>query len=259
MSRIAAFSTPASESHSRSKEQCSTRLSLGSSLAAAIVRSRHAVSREGTLELPFLVGLARGAATGVLSAPLAPLRLRPSARLGVGPIAAFNTPHHTLRVTSIHRALPSRRALTNALTLLRFGIGGMYAQITRGGLRRANCAAHPPVSRSVSYLLISRSHPALTPPPALNPAPPLPFNHKYRVLAPAHTEHTGAGAMNKCARAERGTRVCEIPQNPCKVHLSGNYRVREIPSGPGRPRAPRVRRDAPAPDSPPALSRSVNT
>ena len=30
----------------------------------------------------------------------------------------------------------------------------------------------------------SRSHPALTPPPALNPAPPLPFNHKYRVLAP---------------------------------------------------------------------------
>ena len=39
-----------------------------------------------------------------------------------------------------------------------------------------------PVRQSV----ISRSHPALTPPPALNPAPPLPFNHKYRVhvLAP---------------------------------------------------------------------------
>lgn len=57
--------------------------------------------------------------------------------------------------------------------------------------------------------------------------------------------------MNKCARAERGTRVCEIfppmPQIRVKVHLSGNYRVREIPSGPGRPRAPRVRRDAPAP------------
>ena len=30
--------------------------------------------------------------------------------------------------------------------------------------------------------VISRSYPALTPPPALNPAPPLPFNHKYRVL-----------------------------------------------------------------------------
>ena len=35
-----------------------------------------------------------------------------------------------------------------------------------------------------SVLSLSRSHPALTPPPALNPAPPLPFNHKYRVLAP---------------------------------------------------------------------------
>ena len=39
---------------------------------------------------------------------------------------------------------------------------------------------------SVSQLF-QRSHPALTPPPALNPAPPLPFNHKAvvdRVLAP---------------------------------------------------------------------------
>ena len=37
------------------------------------------------------------------------------------------------------------------------------------------------ISQSVSHF-ISRSHPALTPPPALNRAPPLPFNHKYRVL-----------------------------------------------------------------------------
>ena len=32
--------------------------------------------------------------------------------------------------------------------------------------------------------VISRSHPALTPPPSLRPAPPLPVKHKYRVLAP---------------------------------------------------------------------------
>ena len=38
-----------------------------------------------------------------------------------------------------------------------------------------------PVSQSV----ISRSRPALTPPPApRSPAPPLPVEHKYRVLAP---------------------------------------------------------------------------
>ena len=37
---------------------------------------------------------------------------------------------------------------------------------------------------TVSQSVISRSHPALTTPPALNPAPPLPYNHKYRVLAP---------------------------------------------------------------------------
>ena len=30
----------------------------------------------------------------------------------------------------------------------------------------------------------SQSHPALTPPPALRPAPLLPFKHKYRVFAP---------------------------------------------------------------------------
>ena len=40
------------------------------------------------------------------------------------------------------------------------------------------------ISTRTSVLSLSRSHPALTPPPALNPAPPLPFNHKYRVLAP---------------------------------------------------------------------------
>ena len=38
------------------------------------------------------------------------------------------------------------------------------------------------LSQSVSQSVISRSYPALTPPPALSPAPPLPFNHKYRVL-----------------------------------------------------------------------------
>ena len=37
---------------------------------------------------------------------------------------------------------------------------------------------------TVSQSVISRSHPALTTPPALNPAPPLPYNHKYEVLAP---------------------------------------------------------------------------
>ena len=38
--------------------------------------------------------------------------------------------------------------------------------------------------QSVSQSVISRSRPALTPPPARSPAPPLPVNHKYRVLAP---------------------------------------------------------------------------
>ena len=37
---------------------------------------------------------------------------------------------------------------------------------------------------SVSQSVISRSRPALTPPPARSPAPPLPVEHKYRVLAP---------------------------------------------------------------------------
>ena len=39
-------------------------------------------------------------------------------------------------------------------------------------------------SQSVSQSVISRSRPALTPPPARSPAPPLPVEHKYRVLAP---------------------------------------------------------------------------
>ena len=38
--------------------------------------------------------------------------------------------------------------------------------------------------QSVSQSVISRSRPALTPPPARSPAPPLPVEHKYRVLAP---------------------------------------------------------------------------
>ena len=37
---------------------------------------------------------------------------------------------------------------------------------------------------ALAVTLVSRSRPALTPPPALNPAPPLPFYHKYPVLAP---------------------------------------------------------------------------
>ena len=39
-------------------------------------------------------------------------------------------------------------------------------------------------TQSVSQSVISRSRPALTPPPARSPAPPLPVEHKYRVLAP---------------------------------------------------------------------------
>ena len=35
--------------------------------------------------------------------------------------------------------------------------------------------------QSVSQSVISRSRPALTPPPARSPAPPLPVEHKYRV------------------------------------------------------------------------------
>ena len=55
---------------------------------------------------------------------------------------------------------------------------------------------HPGATSPVIQSVISRSHPALTPQPALNPAPPLPFNHKYHEPAPrgaaeptdAHTE-----------------------------------------------------------------------
>ena len=39
-------------------------------------------------------------------------------------------------------------------------------------------------AQSVIQSVISRSRPALTPPPARSPAPPLPVEHKYRVLAP---------------------------------------------------------------------------
>ena len=38
--------------------------------------------------------------------------------------------------------------------------------------------------------VISRSHPALTPPPSLRPAPPLPVKHKYRVLASSTASHS---------------------------------------------------------------------
>ena len=43
-----------------------------------------------------------------------------------------------------------------------------------------------PGQSEVSQSVISRSHPprAQSPPPALNPAPPLPFNHKYREREP---------------------------------------------------------------------------
>ena len=57
------------------------------------------------------------------------------------------------------------------------------------------------VVRSVSQSLISRSRPALTPPPALNPAPPLPFNHKYRVLAPGGYSIVASEVNLACAHS----------------------------------------------------------
>ena len=50
--------------------------------------------------------------------------------------------------------------------------------------RRSGRSIIHPIMNSVSQSVISRSRPALTPPPPRSPAPPLPVNHKYRVLAP---------------------------------------------------------------------------
>ena len=74
------------------------------------------------------------------------------------------------------------------------GFGWMGPNLNHGQDTRANRTRHTTSSSTQPHAndanqrttqsVISRSHPALTPPPALNPAPPLPFNHKYRVLAP---------------------------------------------------------------------------
>ena len=45
-------------------------------------------------------------------------------------------------------------------------------------------ASRAETARCFRQTVISRSRPALTPPPARSPAPPLPVEHKYRVLAP---------------------------------------------------------------------------
>ena len=71
-------------------------------------------------------------------------------------------------------------------------IHSQHTNVSESVISRSRPALTPPPARSpapplpveqtaaqsVSQSLISRSHPALTPPPALNPAPPLPFNHK---------------------------------------------------------------------------------
>ena len=63
---------------------------------------------------------------------------------------------------------------------------------------------------SVSQTVISRSRPALTPPPARSPAPPLPVEHKYRVLAPggysivASERHRGEPGHTRDTRDTRG-------------------------------------------------------
>ena len=55
---------------------------------------------------------------------------------------------------------------------------------SQSGSSQESVICEQDTSEGVGNSKFSRSHPALTPPPALNPAPPLPFNHKYRVLAP---------------------------------------------------------------------------
>ena len=76
---------------------------------------------------------------------------------------------------------------------------------------------------SVSQSVISRSRPALTPPPARSPAPPLPVEHKYRVLAPG-------GYSIVASEAPRPTLRRPSPHpsgpSPCETLASG---ARESP------------------------------
>ena len=66
----------------------------------------------------------------------------------------------------------------------------MRAYMDPAGKRQGVAAESGPKSSidlpnvSVSQSVISRSHPALTPPPALNPAPPLTFHVPFNLLPP---------------------------------------------------------------------------
>ena len=100
----------------------------------------------------------------------------------------------------------------------------MYAQLTRGGLRRANCAAHPPVSRSVSYLLISRSHPALTPPPARNPAHQIYCDHNAHCTA----EPGGAGGSAIRVVCMYGSPFSSVWRTPDRSRIGSDRKVRVI-------------------------------
>ena len=89
---------------------------------------------------------------------------------------------------------------------------------TSGNGARADCPLFPKCGRPTKWptfayrrhpvreSVISRSHPALTPPPALNPAPPLPFNHKYRVhvLAPGVPGATQLSQVRSVSSSEQG-------------------------------------------------------
>ena len=82
------------------------------------------------------------------------------------------------------RARACERVRWGALTRLR--AGGQQAgrrNLARRALAAVCVQKIDPVTQSVCQLFHG-PRPALTPPTALDPAPPLPFNHKYRVLAP---------------------------------------------------------------------------
>ena len=67
---------------------------------------------------------------------------------------------------------------------------------------------------SVSQSVISRSRPALTPPPARSPAPPLPVKHKYRVLAPG-----GYSIVASPSEVNLSQRTgCSLPLFPDSTH-----------------------------------------
>ena len=80
---------------------------------------------------------------------------------------------------------------------------------------------------SVSQSVISRSRPALTPPPARSPAPPLPVGHKYRVLAPG-----------PCPPSELSSALSLTP-------VGGHTYIRERRRAAGRAASQRARRVAP--------------